>query len=291
MRSHSFWACLAALALSAGARADDATYTIKVKHAPDVGKGIVIKSHDKETNSITVTDPDGKVLMTNKETAEKDEVYTETVIEKGEKQSKKFKRAYEKATRTADGKTTDLPYQGRTIVFEQKDGKYQAAAEGTPALDKKVLAGLAAKEDADPQAIDDAILPKKPVKVGDKWAVDIKVLAKAFGKDGGPDLDTEKSKGEVTLTKAFKKDGAQFGVLDMTLKLVVKSVAGLTFEPPATGELTGKLEIAIDGSSSAGTETSTNTLKGKAVMTQMGQKLTIELSSESAGTKTATLAK
>jgi hypothetical protein len=289
MRSHSFWAFLAGLALTAGARADDA-YTIKFKHAPDAGKSIVVKNHEKQTTSVTVTDPDGKVLKNDKETAETDEVYTETVVEKGEKKSKKFKRAYEKATVTTGGKTTDLPYQGRTLVFELKDGEYQATAEGTPALDKKLLDGLAKKEGGDPQASDDAVLPKKPVKVGDKWAVDTKLLATILGKEG-MEIDADKSKGDGTLTKAYKKDGAQFGVVDVTMKLAIKSVAGLTFEKPATGDLTVKLDFAIDGSSPAGSETSTNTLKGKAVTTQMGQKLTIDLTLDTSGTKTATVGK
>src|SRR5439155_22764308 len=129
--------------------------------------------------------------------------------------TKKFKRAYEKATRTAGDKKESFPHEGRTIVFELKDDKYAATAEGTPALDRKVLDDLAKRASGDSVESDAALLPQKPVKVGDKWAVDIKALARAFakGEEGGLAVDADKSKGDVTLTKVYKKDGAQFGVL------------------------------------------------------------------------------
>jgi hypothetical protein len=285
MRALPLWAGLAALVLAGGVRAQD-TYAIKFKHAPDAGKSVAIKNHEKGTTTVKVTDPDGKVINNNKEESETDEVYTEKVLEKGDKVSKKFQRTYEKATRTVGDKKSDLPYQGRTIVFELKDGKYEATAEGTPALPAMVLEGLAKKENTDPQAADEAILPKKAVKVGDKWAVDIKAMAKALANEGGLEVDADKSKGDVTLTKAYTKDGAQYGVLDITMKLAIKSVGGLKFDTPATGDLTIKLDVAIDGKSPAGTETSKNNFKGMAVMEQMGKKFTIDLSVDTDGTKT-----
>ncbi len=289
MRTLCIWAGLAALALTAGARADDA-YTIKLSLAPDVGKSIVVKTHDKETNATTLFGPDGKEVLSNKDTGERDEVYTETVLEKGDGPAKKFKRTYEKATRTAAGKTFDLPFQGRTIVFELKDGKYQATAEGTPALDKGLLTALAGTEDRTRDASDlEAIIPTKPVKVGDKWAVDVKLLAKSLGKDKGPEIDPDKSKGEVTLTKAYKKDGRQFGVIEMTVNVAFKTLpGGLTFDPPAKGDMTAKLDIAIDGLGPVGTETNTHALKGKGVVTDGGEKRTVDLSINSEGTKSVT---
>jgi hypothetical protein len=284
MRYSSFWACLAVLALTAaGTQAQE--YTIKFKHGSDPGKSVVVKENNKETTSFTVSDANGKVLGKNKEEGATEEVYTETVLEKGDKQSKKFKRVYEKANRVVDGKKVALPYEGRTIVFELKDGKYQASAEGKPAVDPQLLDGLARRASSNDESQDQAILPTKPVKVGDKWAVDIKALAKGLAKDGGLEIDVEKTKGDVTLTKAYQKEGAQFGVLDVTIKLSVKSLGDLKFESPATGDLKATLDVAIDGTSPAGSETSTSKLEGKGITTEMGQKRTIDLKVDSTNTK------
>jgi hypothetical protein len=283
MRYSSFWACLAALTLTAaGTRAQE--FTIKFKHGSDPGKSVVVKETNKETTSYTVSDANGKVRR-GKEAGTTEEVYTETVLEKGDKQSKKFKRIYEKASRIVDGEKAQLPYEGRTIVFELKDGKYEAAAEGKPAVDPQVLDGLARRASSNDDSQDQAMLPMKPVKVGDKWAVDVKALAKGLAKDGGLEIDIDKTKGDVTLTKAYKKDGTQFGVLDVTIKLAVKSLGTLKFDPPAAGDLKATLDVAIDGTSPVGSETSTSKLEGKGVTMEMGQKRTIELNVDSTSKK------
>src|SRR5438067_1170215 len=98
MRGYHFWACLADLALTAGGRADD-TYTIKLKHAPDVGKSTVVTDTSSQASTSNVFDADGKPLAKDdKHVQKQEEKYTETVLEKGDKRPAKYKRVYEKAT-------------------------------------------------------------------------------------------------------------------------------------------------------------------------------------------------
>jgi hypothetical protein len=284
MRGYSFWACLAALALAAGTRAQEG-YTIKLKHGPDPGKSVVVKSKEKGTDASTVTDADGKTTG-QKRTIETEEVYTETVLEGGDKKPRKFKRSYEKASQTADGKTVALPHQGRTVLFELKDGKYQATAEGTPALDRGLIAFLAGKADATGESADDLFLPRKPVKAGDRWAVEGKALAEDFARTGAMVIDPDKSKSEVTLTKVYDKDGKRFGVLEVRTALAIKQAMGLTFATPAAAELRATLDVVIDGSSPAGKAVLSNKQKGKGTATDpAGKKFTVDLDVEESVTK------
>ncbi len=291
MRWQFVLGCLAALSLTAaGARAQE--YTIKFKHSPEPGMSVTVKENSKETNAFTATDPNGKIVNQGKTAMVIDEVYTETVLEKGDKRPKKFKRTYEKATRTDGPNKLTLPYEGRTIIFELKGEKYTATAEGTPALPKELLEQLVSRASGNDSEVDDAILPEKPVKVGDKWAIEPKRVAKALAKEGAFELDTDKSKGDVTLIKAYMKDGTQFGVLEVSMKLAVKKVGELTFDPPATMELKATLDVSIDGSGTAGTETSTSKLQGKGTETPPGgQKIAVDLTVEGSGKKEVSASK
>jgi hypothetical protein len=289
MRCTSFCLGLSVLLLAASS-AWTQTYTIKLKRGPDAGKTVVVKTSSKNTAKVTVTDPDGNAKDQPTTPKETEEAYTETVIERSDKRATKFKRTYEKSTTTTAGKKQANSYEGRTVVYELKDGKYEVSVEGTPPLPKKDLDDLAKREkvsDADPE---DLILPDKPVKVGDKWSLD-KQLAK-FLKEamaGGLDVDSEKAKGEVKLEKAYEKDGVQFGVLKLTITVPIKSVgegAGkMTFDSPATLELKTTLDIAIDGKSTAGNETSGFEMEGKSSVQQMGKTYMIHLKTESTSKK------
>jgi hypothetical protein len=285
MRGRTCWTCIAVLSiLATTARAQE--FTIKFKHSSDAGQSVTVKENSKETTAFTATDPNGKIVNQGKNTAVIDEAYTETVLEKGDKKPRKFKRTYEKATRSDGSNKLTLPYEGRTIVFEMKGDKYTATAEGTPALPKELLDELVKRASGNDSEVDDAILPQKPVKVGDKWAIEPKQVAKALAKEGGLDIDIDKSKGDVTLTKAYTKDGAQFGVLEVSMKLAVKKVGDLTFDPPGTMELKATLDVTIDGTGTAGTETSTSKLQGKGTeMPPGGQKITVDLTVDGTGKK------
>src|SRR5262249_38776204 len=154
--------------------------------------------------------------------------------------------AYEKATRTRNGKTEPRSYEGRTIVFEEKDGKYTVTAEGDKPLPKEDLDELTRKANEGSAEQEDAFLPQKPVKVGDTWKVDGKEVAKAFAKSG--ELDPELTSAEGKLTKAYKEGDHQFGVLTLTLKLAPKPPPNVKFDKPPVVEMTITLDVAIDGS-------------------------------------------
>jgi hypothetical protein len=279
-----------ALLLLAGTLApatDPGPVLVTVKRVGEPDERVLVKDTEKETHTVTLTDAAGRARKEEK-TSERLEVYTETVIEKGERGPAKFRRAYRKAAAAADGMRKDLPYAGRTVVFERKGGKYEASAEGEPPLDRDVLATLARKaNDADAEL--DVILPGKAVKVGDRWPLDTAVLARRLTKAAGLVLDADRSKGEAALTKVYEKDGKRWGVLEVSARLAVKSAAvashQMTFDPPAALDVRLTLDTVIDGSGSAGTMTLTGKLSGKTTATHKGQQVNIDLTVDSSGTR------
>jgi hypothetical protein len=275
MRLQPLWALLVATPVALAAPAPD-TYVLKLKRDADPGKATVIKTVEKHAGTLKILGGDGKAVQEVQVSEEKEEVYTKTVLERGDRKAKKYKKVFEKAVRTADGKTTPLPYQGRTVVYEVKDGKYQASAEGAPQLDQHILDELARGESSGSPDLSDVVLPGKPVGVGDKWTLGGKDIAKSFAEEKVMTLDPEGTKGDATLTKVYRKDGHQFGVIEVTMKLAIKSDNGVAFDPPGTMDLKATLDVAIDGSTAAGTTTLTGQVAGKGALKQGDQTIAVD---------------
>jgi hypothetical protein len=271
MYAKALWACVAAVAVAAGARAQ--TYTIKIKPDADPGKSVTHRSVEETTGSVKVTDADGKVVNQQKPDETKEEAFTETVLERGDKGPKKFTRAYTKAPGKG-GRAA--PYEGRTVVFEWKGGRYAVSAEGRPDLPSEDLAELGRKvTDERENSLDRALVPGKPMKPGDAWPVDKKAVEAAFGK--GVELDLDRTRAEARLLRAYKKDGKQFGVIELNVKLALRRLQGLKLEQGSALDLTGTLDTAIDGSSTAGKLEWTSNLKVKGQFEQQGMRFTVEM--------------
>jgi len=159
--------CAVALLFLVGVlvHAADETYTIKIKTNPAEGHSLKCVSKLSGTYKVKVTDEDGKVLKEEDKTETKEDVYTDKILKAGKQRPTKYQRTYEKARETKDKKTTASPYQGRTILFEMDGGKYKVSAVGKPELSEKVLQKLAKEANKEPGA-EQALFPKKPVKVG-----------------------------------------------------------------------------------------------------------------------------
>src|SRR5262249_47344843 len=113
----------------APAGAED-TYTIKIK---ETAKGDVENISDENTEdvAITIKDAGGKVLNEVKQKEPGPQKNREETLDREPKHNAPNpRRTYEKARVTADGKTVDLPYQGKTVLIEKKDGKYIYTIEG-----------------------------------------------------------------------------------------------------------------------------------------------------------------
>jgi hypothetical protein len=272
--------CLVLLAVPLAAAAENEKHTIKIKHHPDEGKSAVSKSLTKETGTVKILDKAGNVVHMEDVNEEKEEISTETVLEKGDPKPLKYKVAYEKATYTKKGEKEKHSYDGKTLIYTLKDGKYTVSVEGGGKLDDKDEAELLKKANEDAGQL----MPGKPVAVGEKWELPSKFLVKNFGDKG--ELDSGKTKGTATLKKVFTKDGKTMGVIEFDMNLAIKSLKGdneITFDPPADTHVTMTLETPIDGSSSAGTMTTAVAVEGKGMLTVNGTDLILEIKNKANG--------
>lgn len=245
--------------LAAGASrapaADDA-YAIKLYKSK---KGDRIEHENTETGTSVVT-------LTIMGTANKQEVkntkkeaYTEEVFERpaGAPRPTKLARAYTAAEKTAGDKTTKQPYAGKTIRIEKAGDKYTFSIDGKAVEpdDIKDVSRSFDTKSAQPQTED--FVPAEPVKVGAGWTVPGEKTEKLFASLGAEQMKIDAKKSAITgkLLKAYKKDGAQFGVMEFTITVVITEVdIGGQFAKAADGSkmvIKATVDACIDGSTEA----------------------------------------
>jgi hypothetical protein len=255
-------AAVAALFLSAGLlRAEDAV-AIKFK---DPAQGDVVRVEKTETTTATnkAVDAAGKVLGNTEQVVEESATYTETVVkcEKG-KHPTRLERKYDKAVVKIDGKEMKLAYDGKTVVIEQKDGKYRFTVDGKElaADDARSLAKEFGNKGESPD-LEKLVLPKSPIKEKESWTIDMAPIVKDIAKEGEMELDADKATGTGTLLKAYKKDDKQFGRLKVELKLPLKQLGkGATKIVADQGSfvsMEANPDGCIDGTADVGTVKST----------------------------------
>jgi hypothetical protein len=261
MRKPFFGASLLVL-VAAVVNAHGQSYTIKLKLDPDPGQSVVVRDSSKETGAMKFVDLQGKLLHEEKPGV-KESVYTETTLEKGDPFPAKYKRTYETATEAkGEEKAKPFSYQGRTVVFELKDGKYRVGVVGKPPLDEKDQEKLTqqANDHSEQTLLVQHLAPKEAVKVGDSWKVDVKKIASG----AKPALiNAEKSSVEAKLVKVYTKDKKQFGVFEIKAQLAVEGVEDvMRFEPPLVETLDLTLDAVIDGTSTLAALSGTQKIKG-----------------------------
>jgi hypothetical protein len=264
---------LALLGFAVGAQAQ--TYNIKIKEFPDKGKTVTTTSTQKSTEAVKVM-VGGMVVKDETKKKSQEKNYVEEVLEKGARAPEKLKRTYTRAVEITDGNEKKLPYDGRTIIFEWKDGKYEARAEGEPAVPNDTLQKLAESATKEvTSSMTSTFIPDKAVKVGETWDVDIAKVAKGIG--GALPIDLKQSTGTGKLVKVYQKDGHQFGTLELDLKLAVNSLGPMKLDKAIPFNMKLVADTAIDGSTTAGTMRMDGDLKGNVEIMQGGQTVTVIL--------------
>lgn len=276
------YAALFAVGLAAViARADDGPVTIKIKHP---GPGDRVKETKTETTTNKVSFTVMGMDMSKDEQTASNMVYVEEVVTRpvGAKRATKLKRTYETATLTKDGEKIDLGLVGKTVVIEKKDAGYDITVDGK-AIDGPAADVLKKEFKKEKQVNDEDMLPKNPVKVGGTWKIDMAPLAKDAA--GELDIDVAKSKGTGKLIKVYDKGGHKYGVVEITLELVLTKIGGeaqtIELKDGSKMTVTAVLDSCIDGSKSDAT--GKMTLKGAFTGTTMGIDLKFDLTSVKEG--------
>src|SRR5438552_17041930 len=129
----------AVLTSVAAVRAQDA-YPITIKEA---AKGDVRRC-DVSQNTLSSTKivrlAGGQALHEKATSNAQHNVYRETVLDRqpGQRRPTRLRRQYEKAVIWTEGKQTVLPYQGKTVLIESRQGVYVFSIEGCKALADEV---------------------------------------------------------------------------------------------------------------------------------------------------------
>lgn len=228
----------------------NATYTLKFRGEQQGDKVDVVESS-------SMTNENTKAGKSETRTNKKRYEYTEHILEMpaGANKPTKLTRAYRVAEHT-DFKTKDvkaLSFQGKTVTIEKDTKKgispYKFTVDGKP-LDFMEALDLDGEFRSDKKGNElDVFLPKNPVKVGDTWTVDPEKL-KSF--TGGLASAADKSKSTYTckLTRAYTKDGKQWGVIAFDFDMPVDVAQASKGREAGTGSIkfTGTLDAVIDGS-------------------------------------------
>jgi len=236
------------------------SYTIKLKESQK-GDSFKVKTGENKKQVTKVADGQGNVLNDMAQTEGKSFVYTTTVIDRpaGKSKPTSFRRTYEKAVITKDGEKRTSSLEGKTVVFDRKDGKLQVRLEDGSELTPEMLADLGDEaKDSSSDVSDEDFLPKNAVKLNETWTVDSKAIAKKDA-EANKIFDMSKAKINGKLVRVYKKGNSQFGVMEFDFHLPVNAdlvQEGVKFK---SGKLSMKLtmDVCIDGSLMEGTKKGT----------------------------------
>lgn len=152
----------------------------------------------------------------------------ETLAKKPGEPATKVQGTYEKWEDTIESGVTKSPLVGKTLVVaypKEGKGKPTFTVDGKPPTDEQAaeLAGeIKSDDDAAPQFKRvSGLLPARPLKVGDSWAIDADELAKSLAAKMNVKFDVKKSSLTGKLVKAATKDGVTTGSMSFDLKLVI----------------------------------------------------------------------
>jgi hypothetical protein len=269
---------------------DRTTYEIKVRKR---GQGDRSRLVEEETQTVDVVgkDANGKVVEEFSQKTVTNFRYAEELLVKAAgRKSEKARREYERARVSEGGKTETLPYEGKTVLIEKTDGGYVFTVEGSGPLTGQAARFLQREfmenvHDEDPL---EKHLPGRPVTVGEAWKVD---AAAAFFRSvdagGGLDIDLEGARGEGRLVRAYKKNGRQFGVIEIALEAPVKALrlkeSKINFKSGAKMTFFFTADLCVDGTATIGSATVKVTLHGSGPFSDRGRQLTMTVDRQEIG--------
>lgn len=246
------WLILTALlttALPAGAQEK---YDIKFKDRKLVDTYLFDKTEVNDQKHI-LQDKDGKALKEKLEKTTNHYVYRVTVFErdKTDRKATKLTRQYAKAETSTDGKTTTLPYHGKTVSIEQKGDRFHFRMENGAELtgkDAEELDKEFNRKTPPGPSIEKIVQPAHRVAVGETWKLDLPALAKELERGLQLSADVGASTGTAKLLKVYKKNGQQFGVLHLELTFAVKGIKTVEVKTGSKITMSADLDVCIDGS-------------------------------------------
>jgi len=197
-------------------------YTIRLKpavpHDERVAWATTVETKAK------LVDAAGKVLKDSTKRTGESLVYAQVLLPDADGKGKRLRRRYDKAETSNGDKATPLAAQNKTVVVQLGAGRSLVKLDGEGELPADEVRFL--EEHLAAEAAEDTLfylgpqLPRKPVRLGAAWPLDLEYMAKQLGPDMPIDLTA--SRGTGKLLRVYELAGARFGVLEFHLVLAVK---------------------------------------------------------------------
>jgi hypothetical protein len=242
--------------LAESARAQPA-FPIQFKD-PGPGEVVEVNRTEDSQSHVRVLDMAGKVVLDRADKKLTTVLYQETALVKEPgKLAERLRRRYAKAQVQAGGKTISLPYEGKTVLIEKRDGKYRFVIEGGDALaaqDAPLLESEFNSKRLNHLEMRKVLLPTKPVRVDESWTIDpsplIRDLAQADG--GALTVDREKAAASGRLLAVRDQEGRRFGKVTFTADLPLTELRQgekrVPVQPGTKLSLAKTMEGCMDGS-------------------------------------------
>jgi hypothetical protein len=207
------------------------------------------------------TDDAGKVLKEQSDKNGETLIYVQKVLPVAAFNAPRLERKYEKAEQIKAGKPAELSFQGKTLTLDTAADKRRFTLEGgkeLPVEEVRLLDRLyAAESNEDTRFCLGPELPRKAVKVGDSWPMDMDYIAKQFA--GTAAIDVKASNGNGKLGQVYDRGGSKFGIMEFHILLVLKEgkLGELTVQAGSQISVEQSVDMCIDGTRGSGTIKST----------------------------------
>ena len=139
-------------------------------------------------------------------------------IENPNEQPTKARQTYTQAERVLNGLAIPAAFQNKSVLIERIGPSYHFRIEGGGRLAGDDLKYLANQYNTKPRKRPQDLIPNRPVKVGESWKIDKSALQRHF-RDESVVVDDARTTGTGQLTKAYKKDGKQYGVVELHIEV------------------------------------------------------------------------
>ncbi len=196
---------------------------------------------------------EGKAVKISELKSTETMAFVETILAKmpGEKATQ-LRREYTAAVLDqGEGKKKTLAFQGKKLLIERKEGGYEFRFEGGDLLEGESVDFLKNEfQMSDDLADPDTLLrPKKPVKVGETWMLDMAPIAKNYARTTPVPLDQAKARGQGKLVKVYPKDGREFALIEVEIEIPLKvgPQGAMTVMEGSKLSLKQKVDGAFDG--------------------------------------------
>jgi hypothetical protein len=232
------------------------SYTLKFKE-PGEGERYEQKSSESKSTNVQGVDAKGKEVFVQNVNQGMQTIFNATVLKRASDQEPPNleKRMYEKAFQYKDKDLRAMSYEGKTVLVEKRGGGFHINQEGGGPLtdDDAVRLAEGFNKSGSKRSNPADLLPKYPLKVDESWDLDVQVLAKAFNTD---ELVIAWPQGKYVgkLLRMYRKDNRQYGVLEFSLEMPIKSAKGFGKELTlVSGKLVAKIVFdgCLDGTSCA----------------------------------------